>query len=55
MSSIQRWKWHRWARVIALLLLAEQWWDLSSAIPSSEGIVIACIGAFFAPVAVSER
>lgn len=43
-------RWHQWARIIALLFLAEQWWDLSPAIPSSEGILIACIGALFAPV-----
>lgn len=48
-------RWHQWARGIAFLVLMDQALGTLSGIPSSEAIVVACIGALFAPVPVERR
>lgn len=47
-------RWHQWARLVATALLADQALGTVTGIPSDSAIVIACIGALFAPVP-SER
>lgn len=43
-------KWHQAARLIAVLILLDQWLGPLGGIPSSEGIVVVCLGVLFAPV-----
>lgn len=43
-------KWHHWMRLVAGLILADQAVGTLSALPSDTAIVVACIGALFAPV-----
>ena len=52
MRSLPRW--HTSARIIAALVLVDQAIGLTS-IPSSEAIVVACVGALFAPVPTEKR
>lgn len=47
-------KWHQWARLIALLVLVDQYVGPLGGIPSSEAIVIVALGAIFAPVPKSK-
>jgi len=47
-------RWHESARAIAAMVLLDQALTLTS-IPSSEGIVVACIAALFAPIPVERR
>lgn len=48
-------KWHQYARGVAALVLLDQWLGPLGGIPPSEAIVVACIGALFAPVPVERR
>lgn len=48
-------RWHQWARGIAFLVLMDQALGTLSGIPPSEAIVVACIGALFAPVPQERR
>jgi hypothetical protein len=43
-------RWHQSARVLAALVLLDQALGPLTAIPQSEAIVVACIGALFAPI-----
>lgn len=47
-------RWHTSARIIAGLVLLDQALSITT-IPSSEAIVVACIGALFAPIPTSRR
>lgn len=47
-------RWHETARIIAALVIVDQAASLTS-IPTSEAIVVACIGALFAPVPTEKR
>jgi len=49
LNTILHWKWHQWARVIALLGLIDQATGPFSTIPSSEALVIALFAALCAP------
>jgi hypothetical protein len=49
-TRILHWRWHQYARVIAVLLLVDQAVGVVTAIPPSEAIVVVCLGALFAPV-----
>lgn len=46
--------WHWIVRVVAAFVLLDQATGLTQ-IPSSEGIVIACLGAMFAPMPKEKR
>lgn len=48
-------RWHQWARLIAGVVLADQMLGPLTSLPSSEAIVVACIGALFAPVPVEKK
>jgi hypothetical protein len=48
-------RWHTSARIVAALVLLDQWASLGSSIPSSEAIVVACIGAMFAPIPTEKK
>ena len=48
-------QWHWWARIVAGMVLLDQAIGPLSGIPSSEAIVVACIGALFAPVPSEKR
>ena len=48
-------KWHQFARLLAALVLLDQWIGPLGSIPSSEAIVVVCLGAIFAPVASSRK
>lgn len=54
-KKLRRIKWHQWARIIAIALLADQLVGTVSALPGSEAIVLACIGALFAPIPVERQ
>ena len=53
--KLRRIRWHQWARGIAALVLLDQALGTLSGIPPSEAIVVACIGALFAPVPAERR
>lgn len=47
--------WHFWVRIIAGALLVDQVVGTVSALPRSEAIVVACIGALFAPIPIQKQ
>jgi hypothetical protein len=53
--KLHRWRWHELVRLIAGLLLLDQLLGAPSGAPSSEAIIVACIGALFAPVPTERR
>lgn len=53
--TLRQIKWHQWARLVAVLVLADQAAGTLTALPSSEAIILACIGALFAPVPTEKR
>lgn len=49
-------RWHQWARIIALMILLDQTKFIpGEALAPSEGIILACIAALFAPVPVEKK
>jgi hypothetical protein len=52
---LRRIHWHQWGRLIAAMTLLDQALGPVSSIPSSEAIIVACIGALFAPIPVSRE
>lgn len=53
-TRLQHTKWHQFARLTAALVLLDQWLGPLGGIPSSEAIVVVCLGAIFAPVPSSR-
>lgn len=53
--KLRRIRWHQWARAVAAILLFDQALGTITGIPTSEAIIVACIGALFAPVPVERR
>ena len=49
-TKLRQFRWHQYARVAAALVLLDQAIGPVTGIPSSEAVVVACIGALFAPV-----
>ena len=54
-KKLRRIHWHQWARGVAALLLLDQALGAPSGMPSSEAIIVASIGALFAPVPQERR
>lgn len=54
-TSLRHFRWHQWARVIAAMVLADQALGPITSIPSSEAIIVACIGALFAPIPTEKK
>ena len=52
---VRRPPWHYLMRAVALAEFIDQLAGPLTAAPSSEGIIIACLGAMFAPVPKSRR
>lgn len=54
-TTLRHTRWHQWARLTAAVVLLDQALGTISGIPSSEAIVVAAIGALFAPVPAERR
>lgn len=54
-TRLRRWRWHQWARLTAFLIILDQLSPPPDLLPVSEGIIVACIAALFAPVPVEKR
>lgn len=50
-----RLKWHQSARLVAALVLLDQWVGPLGGIPSSEAVVVVALGAIFAPVPSEKK
>ena len=48
-------RWHMGARIVAVLVLLDQYIGPLGGIPASEAIVVVCLGALFAPVPSSRE
>lgn len=54
-NTVRRTQWHQWGRLVAALILLDQWVGPLGSIPSSEAIIVVALGALFAPVPVERR
>jgi hypothetical protein len=55
LKRLRQFRWHQWARIVAALILLDQALGTLTGIPSDSAIVIACIGALFAPVPTERK
>jgi hypothetical protein len=54
-KKLLRLRWHQYARIVAVTVLLDQALGPVTSIPQSEGVVLACIAALFAPVPAEKK